>query len=43
MVLETRLHNNNKYGCPQGPLCASLLNQMNQRLELSENLSGGRL
>ena len=32
--LETRLHNNFKYGCPQGPLCASLLNQMNQLLEL---------
>ena len=31
-VHETR--NNNKYGCPQGPLSASLLNQMNQLLEL---------
>ena len=35
IVREIRLHNNNnKYGCPQEPLCASLLNQMNQLLEL---------
>ena len=33
IVLETRLHNN-KYGCLQGPLCASFLNQMNHLLEL---------
>ena len=30
IVCENRLHNNNKYGCPQGPLCAPLLNQMSQ-------------
>ena len=34
IVLETRLHNNNKYGRPLGPLWASFLNQTNQLLEL---------
>ena len=33
-LLETRLHNKIKHGCPQGPLCTSLLSQMNQLLEL---------
>ena len=34
IVLETRLHNNNKCGRPLGPLWAPFLNQTNQLLEL---------
>ena len=34
IVRKTRLHNNYKYGCPQGILCSIHREKMNQLLEL---------